>query len=159
DGRTEPKSVAEISPWLIRATIGAEDHSFYDKPGVNFRGLARAAVENLAPFGPGFLKGTGGSSITQQLVKNVYIEGGSKGTAPRTVDRKIKETVIALELKRKFDDNQILEWYLNQIYFGSGDRKSTRLNSSHVSISYAVFCLKKKKRAQRKTYAARARDR
>ena len=118
-GLKEPKPLTEISPWLIAATIATEDDSFYDNPGVNFRGLARAAVENLTPFGPGFLKGTGGSSITQQLVKNVYIEGGSKGTAPRTVDRKIKETVIALELKRKFDDNQILEWYLNQIYFGN----------------------------------------
>ena len=118
-GLKEPKPLSEISPWLIAATIATEDDSFYDNPGVNFRGLARAAVENLTPFGPGFLKGTGGSSITQQLVKNVYIEGGSRGTAPRTVDRKIKETVIALELKRKFDDNQILEWYLNQIYFGN----------------------------------------
>jgi len=118
-GLKEPKPLSEISPWLIAATIATEDDSFYENPGVNFRGLARAAVENLTPFGPGFLKGTGGSSITQQLVKNVYIEGGSRGTAPRTVDRKIKETVIALELKRKFDDNQILEWYLNQIYFGN----------------------------------------
>ncbi|TMF12177.1 MAG: hypothetical protein E6I38_03795, partial [Chloroflexi bacterium] len=118
-GLKEPKPLSEISPWLIAATIATEDDSFYENPGVNFRGLARAAVENLTPFGPGFLKGTGGSSITQQLVKNVYIEGGSRGTAPRTVDRKIKETVIALELKRKFDDSQILEWYLNQIYFGN----------------------------------------
>jgi len=118
-GLKEPKPLTEISPWLIAATIATEDDSFYDNPGVNFRGLARAAVENLTPFGPGFLQGTGGSSITQQLVKNVYIEGGSRGTAPRTVDRKVKETVIALELKRQFDDNQILEWYLNQIYFGN----------------------------------------
>jgi membrane peptidoglycan carboxypeptidase len=118
-GLKEPKPLTEISPWLVAATIATEDDSFYDNPGVNFRGLARAAVENLTPFGPGFLQGTGGSSITQQLVKNVYIEGGSRGTAPRTVDRKIKETVIALELKRKFEDNQILEWYLNQIYFGN----------------------------------------
>jgi len=118
-GLKEPKPLTEISPWLIAATVATEDDSFYENPGVNFRGLARAAVENLTPFGPGFLKGSGGSSITQQLVKNVYIEGGSKGTAPRTVDRKIRETVIALELKRKFDDNQILEWYLNQIYFGN----------------------------------------
>ena len=118
-GLKEPKPLAEISPWLIAATIATEDASFYNNPGVNFRGLARAAVENLTPFGPGFLEGSGGSSITQQLVKNVYIEGGSRGAAPRTVERKVKETVIALELKRKYDDTQILEWYLNQIYFGN----------------------------------------
>jgi membrane peptidoglycan carboxypeptidase len=118
-GLKEPKPLTEISPWLIAATIATEDASFYGNPGVNFRGLARATIENLTPFGPGFLEGSGGSSITQQLVKNVYIEGGSQGAAPRTVERKIKETVIALELKRKYDDNQILEWYLNQIYFGN----------------------------------------
>jgi membrane peptidoglycan carboxypeptidase len=118
-GLKDPKELTEISPWLIAATISTEDATFYGNPGVNFRGLARAAIENLTPFGPGFLKGSGGSSITQQLVKNVYIEGGGRGQAPRTVDRKVKETVIALELKRKYDDNQILEWYLNQIYYGN----------------------------------------
>ena len=118
-GLRDPKPLAEISPYLIAATIATEDSSFYDNPGVNFRGLARAGVENLTPFGPGFLEGTGGSSITQQLVKNVYIQRDAQGLAPRTVERKIKETVIALELKRRFDDNQILEWYLNQIYYGN----------------------------------------
>jgi membrane peptidoglycan carboxypeptidase len=118
-GLKDPKPLTEMSPWLLAATISTEDASFYGNPGVNFRGLARAAVENLTPFGPGFLQGSGGSSITQQLVKNVYIEGGGRGLAPRTVDRKVKETVIALELKRKYPDNQILEWYLNQIYYGN----------------------------------------
>ncbi len=116
-GLKNPVPLTEISPWLISATVATEDASFYSNPGVNFRGLGRAAWENLTPFGPGFLEGTGGSSITQQLVKNIYIEGGSQGLAPRTVDRKIKETVIALELKRKYDDNQILEWYLNQVNY------------------------------------------
>src|SRR5439155_1624397 len=55
-GLKEPKPLSEISPWLIAATIATEDDSFYENPGVNFRGLARAAVENLTPFGPGFLK-------------------------------------------------------------------------------------------------------
>jgi membrane peptidoglycan carboxypeptidase len=118
-GLKNPVPLTEISPWLIAATIATEDSSFYGNPGVNFRGLGRAAWENLTPFGPGFLEGSGGSSITQQLVKNVYIEGGSQGLAPRTVDRKIKETVIALELKRKYSDNQILEWYLNQVNYAN----------------------------------------
>ena len=114
-GLKNPVPLTEISPWLIAATIATEDSSFYNNPGVNFRGLARAGFENLTPFGPGFLEGTGGSSITQQLVKNVYIPRDEQGLAPRTVQRKIKETVIALELKRKYSDNQILEWYLNQV--------------------------------------------
>lgn len=114
-GLKNPVPLTEISPWLIGATIATEDSSFYNNPGVNFRGLARAAVENLTPFGPGFLEGSGGSSITQQLVKNVYIQRDAQGLAPRTVERKLKETVIALELKRKYSDDQILEWYLNQV--------------------------------------------
>ncbi|MDO8616472.1 MAG: transglycosylase domain-containing protein [Dehalococcoidia bacterium] len=118
-GLRNPKPLTEISPYLIAGTIATEDSSFFGNPGVNFRGVARAAVENLTPFGPGFLEGTGGSSITQQLVKNVYIQKDDRGLAPRTVERKIKETVIALELKRKYDDYQILEWYLNQIDYAN----------------------------------------
>jgi membrane peptidoglycan carboxypeptidase len=118
-GLKNPVPLTEISPWLIAATVATEDASFYHNPGVNFRGLGRAAWENLTPFGPGFLEGSGGSSITQQLVKNVYIEGGSRGLAPRTIDRKVKETVIALELKRNYDDNQIMEWYLNQVNYAN----------------------------------------
>ncbi len=118
-GLRDPKPLAEISPYLIAATIATEDASFFENPGVNFGGLVRAAVENLTPFGPGFLEGSGGSSITQQLAKNVYIQHDERGLVPRTIERKIKETAIALELKREYDDNQILEWYLNQIYYGN----------------------------------------
>ena len=56
-GLKDPKPLTEMSPWLIAATIATEDASFYSNPGVNFRGLARAGVENLTPFGPGFLEG------------------------------------------------------------------------------------------------------
>jgi membrane peptidoglycan carboxypeptidase len=116
-GLKDPKPLTEISPWLIAATVSTEDASFYGNPGVNFRGLARAGIENLTPFGPGFLEGSGGSSITQQLVKNVYVPREERGA--RRIERKVKESVIALELKRKYDDDQILEWYLNQIYYGN----------------------------------------
>ncbi|HET9476267.1 MAG TPA: transglycosylase domain-containing protein [Dehalococcoidia bacterium] len=116
-GLKEPVPLSEMSPYMIGATIATEDASFYGNPGVNFRGLARAAVENLTPFGPGFLEGSGGSSITQQLVKNIYIDRSER--FDRRVERKIKETVIALELKRKYDDNQILEWYLNTIDYAN----------------------------------------
>jgi len=113
EGLKDPVPLAEISPFLIAATIATEDASFYENPGVNFRGLARAFMENLTPFGPGFLEGSGGSSITQQLVKNVYLD-----PRDRSVERKLKETAIALELKRDYEDDQILEWYLNQIPYG-----------------------------------------
>jgi membrane peptidoglycan carboxypeptidase len=116
-GLSNPVPLSEISPWLIQATVSTEDASFYDNPGVNVRGLFRAAMENLTPFGPGFFKGSGGSSITQQLVKNVYIP--QKERQKRTIGRKIKEVVLALELRRQYSDDQILEWYLNQVFYGN----------------------------------------
>ncbi|MDP2948339.1 MAG: transglycosylase domain-containing protein, partial [Chloroflexota bacterium] len=116
-GLRNPVPLTEISPWLVQATISTEDASFYDNPGVNVRGVLRAAVENLTPFGPGFLKGSGGSSITQQLVKNVYIP--EKERSQRSIGRKIKEVVMALELRRRYADDQILGWYLNQVYYGN----------------------------------------
>ena len=114
----DPVPLAEISPYMVAATVATEDASFYGNPGVNFTGLARAAWENLTPFGPGLFQGSGGSSITQQLAKNVYISPDAQGLAPRTAERKVQETVIALELKRQYGDDQILEWYLNQIAYG-----------------------------------------
>jgi membrane peptidoglycan carboxypeptidase len=116
-GLRDPVPLDEISPYMIDATVATEDASFYSNPGVNFRGLARAAMENLTPFGPGLFEGSGGSSITQQLVKNVYIDPSER--FDRRVERKIKETVIAIELKREYSDDQILSWYLNSIYYGN----------------------------------------
>ncbi len=116
-GLKNPVPLSEISPWLVYATISTEDASFYDNPGVNIRGLLRAAMENLTPFGPGFFEGSGGSSLTQQLVKNVYIPPEER--AERSLGRKLKEVVLAIELKRRYDDDQILEWYLNQVYYGN----------------------------------------
>jgi membrane peptidoglycan carboxypeptidase len=120
-GLRDPVPLAQISPYVIAATVATEDASFYTNPGVNFNGLARAAWENLSPFGgTGFFGGSGGSSITQQLVKNIYITQSewNDTSATSKIDRKLKESVIALELKRKFDNNQIMDWYLNQIFYG-----------------------------------------
>jgi membrane peptidoglycan carboxypeptidase len=116
-GLKDPVPLSEISPWLKYATVSTEDASFYSNPGVNIKGLLRAALENLTPFGPGFLKGSGGSSITQQLVKNVYIPPEER--TERSLGRKLKEVVLAIELKRRYADDQILEWYLNQVYYGN----------------------------------------
>ena len=115
-GLRRPVPLAEISPWLVQATIATEDQSFFENNGLNVRGLARAALENFTPFGDDFLQGSGGSSITQQLAKNIYIPREER--AERSVDRKVKETVIALELTRQYEKGQILEWYLNSISYG-----------------------------------------
>ncbi|MCH8160784.1 MAG: penicillin-binding protein [Chloroflexi bacterium] len=109
----------EISLNLIAATIAAEDASFMDNPGVNLRGLTAAALDNFLPFGgsAGFLEGRGGSSITQQLVKNIYFTPEER--TERSIKRKLKETAIALDLTRDYSKEQILEWYLNLISYGN----------------------------------------
>ncbi|WP_322819398.1 transglycosylase domain-containing protein, partial [Tepidiforma sp.] len=120
----DPVTLDQISPWMIEATISTEDNSFWSHPGVNLKGLIRAAYENyiLNEFG----SGTGGSSITQQLIKNVYIcpavseDGDTRNacvTAERTLDRKLREIAYAIELERDYTKEQILTWYLNQISY------------------------------------------
>lgn len=116
-GLRRPVPLSEVSPYLIDATIATEDASFYSNPGVNIKGLLRAAYENFFPGQLGFLQGTGGSSITQQLVKNVYIS--EEDRQKRSISRKLKETVYAIELTNRYSKDQILEWYLNQISYGS----------------------------------------
>ncbi len=115
-GLRRPVPVGQMAPDLVKATISVEDPSFYENNGVNTRGLMRAAFENFTPFlGGDLLQGSGGSSITQQLAKNVYIP--SEQRTDRTVDRKLRETVIAMELTKKYSKDQILEWYLNSISY------------------------------------------
>jgi membrane peptidoglycan carboxypeptidase len=119
----DPVPLSQISPWLIEATVSTEDNSFWDHPGVNLKGLLRAAYENyvLDEFG----SGTGGSSITQQLIKNVYIcpsisAGDDEApcvTAERTLDRKLREITYAIELDKDYSKEDILTWYLNQISY------------------------------------------
>ena len=116
-GLRRPVPIEEISDWLIAATIATEDASFYTNNGLNVRGLARAGIENFSPFGDSeFLEGTGGSSITQQLAKNIYIPKEQR--TARTVERKLREAAIALELTERYTKDQILGWYLNSISYG-----------------------------------------
>ncbi len=115
-GLRSPVKLEEISPWMIAATISTEDDSFWSNPGVNTRGLLRAGLEALRLRSADAGNTTGGSSITQQLVKNVYISPDDR--YKRSYKRKMKETIYALELSNRHSKNQILEWYLNQISYG-----------------------------------------
>ena len=109
-----PVPLSSVSPHLVAATISTEDISFFSNAGLNVTGLARATAENLDLVeGPS----TGGSSITQQLVKNLYIPVEERQA--RSFDRKVREAVYALELTKRYDKQQILEWYVNQIGYGS----------------------------------------
>ncbi len=108
--------LAQIPPALRLATIALEDKDFYTNPGFDPRGLSRALVNNLLG-----LPIQGGSSITQQLVKQVVIEPELR--AERSYDRKLREVVLAWELTRRYPGvqgkDQILEWYLNTVYYGN----------------------------------------
>ena len=115
-GLRRPVPLSDISPALIDATVATEDSDFWENNGLNTRGLVRAAWENVSPFGGSLFEGSGGSSITQQLAKNVYIPREER--AKRSVERKLKEAAIALELTNQYSKEQILEWYLNSISYG-----------------------------------------
>ena len=118
-GLRNPIKLETVSAHLINATVSTEDATFFDNSGINTRGILRAAWENIGlGFGSGdFLGGSGGSSITQQLVKNVLLPLEER--TERTVSRKLKETILALELTSQYPKTQILEWYLNSIFYGS----------------------------------------
>lgn len=100
--------LSDISPHLVHAVLAIEDHRFYDHFGLDPVGIARAVWTNLKSGG----KVQGASTITQQLARNLYL------TQERTWGRKIREAIYALQLEMRFDKNDILEQYLNQIYFG-----------------------------------------
>jgi len=102
----------KIPLYLREATIAMEDRTFYQNPGVNLRGIVRAAWTN---FRYGEVQ-QGGSSITQQVVKNFLIP--SEERYVKSYDRKIKEIILSMELSRRYSKDQILEWYLNSNNYG-----------------------------------------
>src|SRR5260370_4828243 len=102
--------LAQIPKALREAIIATEDARFYSHHGVDPTGIARAVYQN-------FRRGRiveGGSTITQQLAKVLFL------TPDKSLERKLKEAVLALELERRYSKDRILEMYLNQIYFGHG---------------------------------------
>lgn len=103
----------ELPPYLIEATIAFEDASFYDNPGFNVRGMLRAMWNNLTTDNT--LQG--GSSITQQLVKNTVIPFEERDDV--SIDRKMKEIILAGELSRLYSKDEILAMYLNTNFYGS----------------------------------------
>jgi penicillin-binding protein 1C len=106
-------SLTRISPYLINATIALEDKSFWTNEGVDYLGMGRAVLN--------MLRGQqlqGASTLTQQLVKKVLLP--QRETQSRTnVELKIQETIMAREISQKYSKQQILEWYLNTIYYGN----------------------------------------
>src|SRR4051794_31951878 len=111
-GETGGRTVAikELPPYLPKAFVAIEDRRFYEHFGIDVVGVGRALMRNLTRRGGA----PGGSTLTQQLAKNLFL------TQERTASRKIQEAILALWLERKFTKDQILELYLNRVYFGAG---------------------------------------
>ncbi|MDX8461435.1 transglycosylase domain-containing protein [Mesorhizobium humile] len=106
----EAVGLHEMSPYIPEAVVAIEDRRFYSHFGIDPIGLSRAMVTNLV--GGHFSQG--GSTLTQQLAKNLFL------TPDRTLERKVQEVLLALWLEHKHSKDQILEMYLNRVYFGSG---------------------------------------
>ncbi|HEX3859262.1 MAG TPA: PBP1A family penicillin-binding protein [Pseudolabrys sp.] len=110
DAGGEVLSLRELPPYLPKAFVAIEDRRFYSHWGIDPLGISRALVANVLHRGVS----QGGSTLTQQLAKNLFL------TQERTIYRKMQEALLALWLERKFSKTQILELYLNRVYFGSG---------------------------------------
>lgn len=102
--------ITDIPEDLQRATVAIEDSRFYHHMGIDVRGIVRAVVENIRT---GHMS-QGGSTLTQQLARNVYL------TREKKISRKLQEVILALKIERNYSKEQILELYLNQVYYGSG---------------------------------------
>ena len=100
--------IEDIPPEMIYATLAAEDAEFYSHPGISIKGMARSLYKNATEG-----KLTGGSTITQQLVKNALL------TPEKTVKRKLREIVLAIQVETTFTKDEILEMYLNEVSYGS----------------------------------------
>lgn len=105
-----PVTLENVSPYMKQAIIAIEDSRFYSHHGIDPVGMARALYRNINARGVV----EGGSTITQQLAKNLYLD------PRRTVGRKLEELALAVQLERKYTKNEILSMYLNEIYFGQG---------------------------------------
>ena len=126
----------EISPHIVNAFVALEDKRFYSHHGLDYRRIAGALINNIKA---GYMK-EGGSTITQQLAKNAIL------TNEKSIVRKLKEAKLAKQIEKRYSKDQIMEMYLNTIYFGHslyGVRAATeRLfdkKPSDVSLSEAAI--------------------
>ncbi|GIW65793.1 MAG: hypothetical protein KatS3mg094_312 [Candidatus Parcubacteria bacterium] len=138
--RRYPVKYEEIPQKIILATLAAEDDSFFTHKGISLKGIIRSIILNLKERKLNY----GGSTITQQLAKNLFL------TNEKSLIRKLKEIFLALELERKFSKEKILELYLNSINYGGGNigikaaadfyfnKNLTELNWSEVAILSSI---------------------
>ncbi len=108
--KRDPALLKDIPGFLKKAIVATEDRNFYKHSGVDLKGILRAVTKDI--LARKFVEGA--STITQQLAKTLFL------TPQKTLVRKIKEAVLAFQLERRYTKDEILEMYLNQVYFGSG---------------------------------------
>jgi penicillin-binding protein 1A len=108
--KREPVSLDVIPDYLAEALVATEDRKFFKHSGVDLKGITRAIIKDI--WAGEFVEGA--STITQQLAKTLFL------THRKTIVRKIKEAILAFQLERRYTKKEILELYLNQVYFGSG---------------------------------------
>lgn len=100
--------IEKISPMVIKTVVALEDTDFYKHHGINLKGIARAMVKNI--MAGSFVEG--GSTLTQQLARNLFLHKRKK------IVRKIAEAMLAIQIERKYTKTEIMEMYLNQVYWG-----------------------------------------
>ncbi|MBC8198932.1 MAG: penicillin-binding protein 1A [Desulfobacterales bacterium] len=108
--KRDPVPLKDIPFFLKEAIVATEDRNFYQHSGVDLKGILRAAIKDI--LAREFVEGA--STITQQLAKTLFL------TSKKTLMRKIKEAVLSFQLERRYTKDEILQMYLNQVYFGSG---------------------------------------
>jgi len=115
DEKRDIVPLQEISEYLQQAVLATEDAGFYSHPGISLKGTARAILTNigLRQSQVRFGSAQGGSTISQQLIRSSFL------TRQKTLERKVRELILTLELERRYSKDDILEFYLNQIFLGS----------------------------------------
>lgn len=108
--KRQPVALEKMPQYLKEALISVEDRKFYSHSGIDLKGILRAVVKDI--MAGGFVEGA--STITQQLAKTLFL------TPRKNLMRKLREAVLAFQLERRYTKNELLELYLNQVYFGSG---------------------------------------
>jgi penicillin-binding protein 1A len=121
--------ISSIPKSLINAFLAAEDKNFYEHPGIDLKGITRALIQNIINIQANRAL-VGGSTITQQVVKNFLLSN------EKSLDRKIKEAILSFRISKAYSKDRILELYLNQIYLGAGSYgvASAALNYFNRSI-------------------------
>src|SRR4051794_11570377 len=134
--------LAKVAPVMQRAIVAIEDARFFDHGGVDLRGTIRAAATDVGNGGAV----QGGSTLTQQYVKNALLDNGQREATADTIARKLREARYAIELEKRLSKKEILERYLNIVYFGegaygveSGARRYFGVHASQLNLQQAAL--------------------